>query len=457
MLVVDPIKLIPDADALHRAMNGDLKPFGQTHANVDHVTPFSGQGLRMETLHARNITEQGPAFDAYFAVMEHLVHSQSILARILSRSRNDHWSSCLPHKPFVTVGVEGVGHNTFRYLRKSWCSTKKGSSKKPAAGFGSCGTQRSFPSGFRWRWTRNEELAREMLFSDMGNFGGQPNSSASKSIGNGRNATGHATCPKLVFMLRDPVASSISSMRRFWLPCSHFPQDTLLRELYAKEASLREVDNFVRQLDLSACTCTLVLNYEAMTAQPGAFMAPFAAFLGRPNETELLKTDMAKVLTLNRTATASDIPSVNELGAVMRSVLREPIRCTTAATLEDLGEQMLACEANGSAAQLSDELYPRALRQHVMQTRQGCLSAQASRNLTSAGTCALKWGAAFADYMRNRHLDFPNSMPRVPRAWGMPTSCAMIQTKGKSTKPLTPAQQVASFSQRKIKHLADIG
>lgn len=151
----------------------------------------------------------------------------------------------LPPGPFWTIGVEGAGHHMVEAMHPSLCNGhgfSNGSKNNP----NKCGGQMSFPSGRAWR------LSAAISPSS------QEKSCASLL------AAGSAGARKYIFLLRDPVDATISTLGRFW---NHKKQrnDTLMAELAAARMGWRHVVECLRALP---CERSLIMSHSAVDPNP---------------------------------------------------------------------------------------------------------------------------------------------------------------------------------------------
>ena len=119
-----------------------------------------------------------------------------------------------------------------------------------------CGGQMSFPSGGAWR--------KSATISP---------SSKQKSCA---SAFAGRADMKFIFLLRDPVDATISTLGRFWKH-KRRRNDTLIKELAAARMGWRHVVECLRALP---CERSLIVSYELLGLFPHTYAARLAAFLG---------------------------------------------------------------------------------------------------------------------------------------------------------------------------------
>lgn len=189
-------------------------------------------------------------------------HASSRYAKYFELSRR-YWSpdsgrviECLDHAhkhgwdfgnslgDFYTVGLEGAGHHMMQSLPTSipgnhgmlrsysWC--------------GLCPTH----TATAWRLYENATGRND----DLSNV----------------------TASKFLVLIRDPVDSWISALRRFWHPGVH-SHDTLDRELLELERSMRIMN---AELQKVHCSNALYVSYELLTHFPEEHIPVMAHFLG---------------------------------------------------------------------------------------------------------------------------------------------------------------------------------
>lgn len=148
--------------------------------------------------------------------------------------------------PFWTIGVEGAGHHMIEAMHPSLCNGRgfKNGSKGPR----SCGGQMSFPTGSAWR--------RSATISPTS----QQKSCASLAAAAGADG-------KFIFLLRDPVDATISTLGRFWKH-TEGGNDILIAELTAARLGWQHVVECMRELP---CERSLILS-PCFQLQPFALM-----------------------------------------------------------------------------------------------------------------------------------------------------------------------------------------
>ena len=113
--------------------------------------------------------------------------------------------------PFWTIGVEGAGHHMIEAMHPSLCDGLGYNNRSNVPKH--CGGQMSFPTGSAWR--------RSATISPTS----RQKSCASLAAAAGADG-------KFIFLLRDPVDATISTLGRFWKH-TEGGNDTLIAELTA--------------------------------------------------------------------------------------------------------------------------------------------------------------------------------------------------------------------------------
>ena len=167
----------------------------------------------------------------------------------------------LPLGPFWTIGVEGSGHHLIEAMHPILCNGRgfRNGSTVAVRGLKRCGGQSSFPSGSAWR-------QRAIISPDS------KQKSCASLLAGGADS-------KFIFVLRDPVDATISTLGRFWNHKEMRSNDTLIKELAAARMGWRHVAECLRALP---CERSLILSYELLGLFPHAHAARLAAFLGTP-------------------------------------------------------------------------------------------------------------------------------------------------------------------------------
>eukprot|EP00966_Prymnesium_polylepis_P046228 1070650-Prymnesium_polylepis.1 len=179
----------------------------------------------------------------YFQLMDAYLgegEAASRLGTCLAVAKRTMWRSCPPLVRFTAIGVEGSGHHVLERMDTSLCG-----GGNPA--FHTCGGQYSFPSGLPWR--QNADQAPLMP-----------------------NCTNSFVRPysKHVVLLRDPIDTAASALRRFW---EYSSNDTFSREMEVHKAAWCAMSSCVEQLP---CETMLILSYELLVAFPSAHIGPLA-------------------------------------------------------------------------------------------------------------------------------------------------------------------------------------
>ena len=172
--------------------------------------------------------------ETYLKAMEEYFDGPAL--ECIRRQQFDHWGAL---NLFETIGLEGVGHHVVESLPKDIAGTRKG--KKP-------GGQDSFP--YKRAWAKIQV-----------NGDGEP---LQKIL--------NANFAKFLILVRDPVDSWSSALRRYW-HLEKWPLDVELNQL---NQSIFDVHDVVSKIP---CHQKFYIPFEYLVREPASLNA-VAAFLG---------------------------------------------------------------------------------------------------------------------------------------------------------------------------------
>lgn len=307
----------------------------------------------------------------YFDLMRSYLGGQSIstgvlhVQRCLMESEQRLWRACPSKSAFVTLGVEGSGHQMIHLLDSSLCGNM-GYNKTVMGivGYIGCGGQESFPKGFVWRSRGAEPLEMPQCHNI------------------------EQAAPKYLVLLRDPVDTATSALGRFWDVEQH-TVDNLARELRAHEQALCAMSKCSQSLP---CERTLFLAYELLISFPEAHRLPLSRFLGVAASDPRLQTFLDIIRTPN---------AVSTRGVEWRrrhSIAPQPMPCT-----------------NVRYAQAARKLHIASKYAQVsLSAHQAHPAAKVDEKCGSAMECLYDWRHAWRSHVYNtnaQHCGFirPNS------------------------------------------------
>jgi len=184
-------------------------------------------------------SDLGHAKATYESLMLRWARASSSIHRCLeAQARQPPHSLMRALGPFWTLGVEGAGHHMIEAMHPSLCNGrgfKDGSNGTKSPKY--CGGQMSFPTGSAWR--------RSATISPTS----RQKSCASLAAAAGADG-------KFIFLLRDPVDATVSTLGRFWKH-TEGGNDTLTAELTAARLGWRHVVECLRELP---CERSLILS-----------------------------------------------------------------------------------------------------------------------------------------------------------------------------------------------------
>uniref|UniRef100_A0A7S4FA32 Sulfotransferase domain-containing protein n=1 Tax=Chrysotila carterae TaxID=13221 RepID=A0A7S4FA32_CHRCT len=185
----------------------------------------------------------------YHNLMSSYIQANSSIANCMQQQHQSHRTTQAPHTAFDILGAEGAGHHAISSMDGSYfCSI--GFNKSISGG---CSGSGSFPSFGNWRRGHNIPPTKFMT----------PCSTILRQY------------DKYMVILRDPVDTFSSTLRRFWK--LRHETDTLLGELQAHYEGWKHLSACVRQLP---CDRTIFISYELLTSFPDTHASALSTFLG---------------------------------------------------------------------------------------------------------------------------------------------------------------------------------
>lgn len=189
----------------------------------------------------------------------------------------------------MTLGVEGTGHHMIETISPTMCKSCPQSvcigKAQPRTSLSLCGGRASFPAS---HWHHKHMNHDELLQLDR--------KLCDRLLGL-NSASGRRA--KFLVLLRDPLETLKSYLRRFWNG-THVPSgpglklapdpDMLLVEHY--RLGWVHFDKCVRRVP---CEHSLFLSYELLTAYPSWHMPPLAAFFGVPPHNPELRSWLGRL------------------------------------------------------------------------------------------------------------------------------------------------------------------
>jgi len=155
-----------------------------------------------------------------------------------------------PKINFLTLGLEGAGHHLIMSLPESITGVK------------GAGHAYSYPYGVEWRKKKRKNLG---------------------SFTKTKKGLNFHKYNKVLILIRDPVDSWSSAIRRFW-----HGKDSLQREFEMLKASIKSLDIAIENID---CAQRFYLPYEFLTNEADLAKPALAYFLGLTSQHELNKLD----------------------------------------------------------------------------------------------------------------------------------------------------------------------